>query len=225
VDRTAWRRERRQITEERFDTLYAATYDQDDVPITPTHRRFVTDLIERCPPGGRILDAACGTGKYFAMLLDAGRQPVGADQSGGMLAQARRKFPHVAVEKVGLQELSYTAEFDGVMCVDAMENVFPEDWPRVLANLRQALRLGGHLYLTVEQIDQRELEAVFVEATTQGLPVVRGEHTSRGGGYHYYPRLDQVAAWVRDAGLQVIEDGHSEGDGYGYYHLLSKSLA
>jgi hypothetical protein len=66
---------------------------------------------------------------------------------------------------------------------------------------------------------------VFVEATAQGLPVVRGEHASRGGGYHYYPRLDQVAAWVHDAGLQVIEDGHSKGDGYGYYHLLSRSRA
>jgi ubiquinone/menaquinone biosynthesis C-methylase UbiE len=129
VDRTVWLRERRRMTEERFDTLYAATYDQDDVPITPTHRRLVTNLIQRCPPGGRVLDAACGTGKYFAMLLDAGRQPVGADQSAGMLAKARGKFPHVAVEKVGLQELSYTAEFDGVMCVDAMENVFSEDWP------------------------------------------------------------------------------------------------
>jgi SAM-dependent methyltransferase len=225
VNRTVWLRERRRMTEERFDTLYATTYDQDDVPITPTHRRFVTNLIRRCPPGGRILDAACGTGKYFAMLLDAGCQPVGADQSGGMLAQARRKFPDVAVEKVGLQELSYTAEFDGVMCVDAMENVFPEDWPRVLANLRRALRPGGHLYLTVELIDEQELEAAFVEATAQGLPVVRGEHTSRGGGYHYYPPLDHVTTWACDAGLQVIEDGHSEGDGYGYYHLLSKSLA
>jgi SAM-dependent methyltransferase len=225
MDRTAWLRERRRMTEERFDTLHAATYDQNDVPITPTHRRFVTNLIGRCPSGGRILDAACGTCKYFAMLLDAGRQPVGADQSSGMLAQARRKFPDVATEKVGLQELSYTAEFDGVMCVDAMENVFPEDWPPVLANLRRALRPGGHLYLTVELIDEGELEAVFAEATAQGLPVVRGEHTSRGGGYHYYPQLDQVAAWVRDAGLRVIEDGHSEGDGYGYYHLLSRSLA
>jgi trans-aconitate methyltransferase len=158
------------------------------------------------------------------MLLDAGRHPVGADQSAGMLAQARGKFPHVAVEKVGLQELSCTAEFDGVMCVDAMENVFPEDWPQVLANLCRALRPGGYLYLTVELIDERELEAVFVEATAQELPVVRGEHTRRGGG-RYYPPLDQVAAWVRDAGLQVVEDGHSQGDGYGYYHLLSRSLA
>jgi hypothetical protein len=55
---------------------------------------------------------------------------------------------------------------------------------------------------------------------TSQIARVPGEHTSRGGGYHYYPPLDQVAARVRDAGLQVIEDGHSEGDGYGYYHLF-----
>ena len=28
------------------------------------------------------------------------------------------------------------------MCVDAMVNVFPEDWPLVLANLRRLLVLG-----------------------------------------------------------------------------------
>jgi SAM-dependent methyltransferase len=218
MDRGDWLRERRRVTTERFDTLYAATYDQQEwAAISPTHRRFVDQLIERCPPGGRILDAACGTGKYFGMVLGAGRWVVGTDQSAGMLARARAKHPEVPTEKVGLQELAFDGEFDAVMCVDAMENVFPEDWPLVLANLRRALRPGGHLYLTVELIDERELERVFAEAVASGLPVVRGEHTSRGGGYHYYPPLEQVAAWVREAGLEALEDG--KGDDY--YHLLA----
>jgi ubiquinone/menaquinone biosynthesis C-methylase UbiE len=219
VDRSAWLRERRRVAEERHDTLHAATYDQQEWgAVSPTHRRFVTQLIERCPPGGRILDAACGTGKYFGMVLDAGRRVLGTDQSAGMLAQARAKHPDVPTEKVGLQELAFDAEFDAAMCVDAMENVFPEDWPLVLANLRRALRPGGHLYLTVELIDEQELERVFAEATASGLPVVRGEHTSPGGGYHYYPALDRVAAWVRDAGLEPVEDG----DGDDYHHLLTR---
>jgi SAM-dependent methyltransferase len=218
VDRGAWLRERRRVATERYDTLHAATYDQQEwAAISPTHRRFVDQLIRRCPPGGRILDAACGTGKYFAMVLDAGRQVVGTDQSAGMLAQARAKHPAVPTERVGLQELAFDAEFDAVMCVDAMENVFPEDWPPVLVNLRRALRPGGHLYFTVELIDEQELERAFAEATASGLPVVRGEHTSRGGGYHYYPPLDQVAAWVRDAGLKPLEDGVGDD----YYHLLA----
>jgi SAM-dependent methyltransferase len=218
VDRGEWLRERRRTTTERFDTLHAATYDQQEwAAISPTHRRFVDQLIERCPPGGRILDAACGTGKYFGMVLDAGRRVVGTDQSAGMLAQARAKHPEVPTETVGLQELAFDGEFDAVMCVDAMENVFPEDWPPVLANLRRALRPGGHLYLTVELIDEQELERAFAEAVASGLPVVRGEHTSRGGGYHYYPSLEQVAAWVRDAGLEPVDSGVGDD----YYHLLA----
>jgi len=42
------------------------------------------------------------------------------------------------------------SEFDGAICIDAMENVFPEDWPRVLANLKHAVRPGSPVYLTVE---------------------------------------------------------------------------
>ena len=218
MDREEWLGERRRVTTERFDTLHAATYDQQEwAVIGPTHRRFVDQLIESCPPGGRILDAACGTGKYFGMVLDAGRRVVGTDQSAGMLAQARAKHPEVPTETVGLQELAFDGEFDAVMCVDAMENVFPEDWPPVLANLRRALRPGGHLYLTVELIDEQELERAFAEAVASGLPVVRGEHTSRGGGYHYYPLLEQVAAWVRDAGLEPVDSGVGDD----YYHLLA----
>src|SRR5919204_130553 len=85
MDRAAWLEERRRVTEERHDTLHAATYDDQFGEIGPTHRRFVAELLRRCPPGGRVLDAACGTGKYFGMVLDAGRSPVGAWLAGAGL--------------------------------------------------------------------------------------------------------------------------------------------
>ena len=43
------------------------------------------------------------------------------------------------------------------MTIDAMENIPPEDWPRVLANLHRAVKPGGHLYLTIEVIDERRV--------------------------------------------------------------------
>jgi hypothetical protein len=97
VDRQAWLRERRQMAEERHDTIDAFTYDDRYGEIGPTHRRFVADLLERCPPGGIVLDAACGTGKYFGMVLDADPlQPAGRPGRGGP-----RRLPLLPVARPG----------------------------------------------------------------------------------------------------------------------------
>jgi ubiquinone/menaquinone biosynthesis C-methylase UbiE len=223
VDRQTWLRERRRTAEERHDTIHAFTYDEEYGEIGPGHRHFVADLVGRVPPGGTVLDAACGTGKYFAMVLDAGRRVVGTDQSTGMLARARARFPEVPLERVGLQELAFDAAFDGVMCIDAMEDVPPEDWPRVLGNLRRALRPGGHLYLTVEQVDDQELDRAFADATARGLPVVRGEEAGEAAGYHHYPSREQVGYWLEEGMLAVVAEDVSVGDGYGYLHLLTRA--
>jgi SAM-dependent methyltransferase len=220
MDRRAWLDERRRKIEQRYDRLYSPTYDEDDGPIPPTHRRFLEKLIESTPSGGRILDAPCGTGRYFAVVLGAGRSVVGVDQSAGMLAQARAKHPDVEVERRGLQELEFAGEFDAAMCVDAMEYVSPEDWPRVLANLRRAVRPGGLIYLTVEMIRPAEIATAYEEARADGLPVVHGENTRRGGGYHYYPTLDRVYGWLEGEGLAVVDESISPEANYAYHHLL-----
>ena len=179
-------------------------------------------MIDSCPPGGAILDAPCGTGRYFDLVLAAGRTVVGIDQSAGMLAQAQAKHPDVVLEKVGLQELDFDGAFDAAMCIDAMEFVFPEDWPRVLANLHRAVRGNGLVYLTVEQIDPAEIASVFAEATAEGLPVVHGENIRRGGGYHYYPSEDRIARWLAAEGLEIVEQGISRARTYGYLHILAR---
>ena len=106
MNRDAWIREVRRDAARRFDTLHAPTYDRDWGEIGRTHRAFVDRLVRGCPPAGRVLDAACGTGKYFPAILEAGRRAVGTDQSAGMLAAARAKHPQVATWRVGLQELA-----------------------------------------------------------------------------------------------------------------------
>jgi cyclopropane fatty-acyl-phospholipid synthase-like methyltransferase len=220
MDRREWLAEARAGAEERYD-LYSPTYG-DDGPITPTHRRFVEQVIESCPPGGAILDAPCGAGRFFEIILAAGRTVVGIDQSAGMLARAHAKHPDVALEKVGLQELEFDGLFDAAVCIDALEFVAPEDWPRVLANVHRAVRGGGLIYLTVEQIDLAEIERQFAEAKAAGLPVVRGE-TRRGGGYHYYPTRDRVFEWLAAEGIEVIDEAVSQAPSHGYLHIVARA--
>jgi len=222
MNRNDWLAARRRAAEAAFDTRYAPTYDEDDPPTSETHRRFVNLLLDRCPADGLVLDAACGTGKYFGLVLDACRRPFGVDQSAGMLARAAAKFPDVPLHKSALQDLDVGAGFDAAMCVDAMENVPPEDWPLVLERVVRAVGRGGGLYVTVECTDPQRLAAAYTEAGEQGLPVVVGEDARRGGGYHHYPALDRVRGWLRDAGVTDVLEAHSLGDhpSYSYHHFL-----
>lgn len=73
-------------------------------------------------------------------------------------------------------------------------------------------------------VDDSEIDAAFAESTAKGLPAVRGEIIEGDtAGYHFYPRPEQVAVWLDSEGLDVVEEGHDQEDGWGYRHLLLHS--
>lgn len=216
MDRTAWLRKIRHETEERYDTIWSPLYGEKwGLYSNATHQQFVRELLGLLPPSSMILDAACGAGRYLPLLLERGHIITGIDQSQGMLSKAKAKFPGVQFDKIGLQEMAYREVFDGAICMDAMENVFPEDWPLVLSNLHRALKGQGYLYFTVEIADENDVREAFNRAQQAGLPAVYGEWPDESA-YHYYPARQQVQEWIREAGLKVLK----EGDGDGYNHLL-----
>jgi len=220
MERSMWLREKRRVSEVRYDTLHASTYDQHWGHINTSHQSFLHHFLTLCPPGCEILDAACGTGKYWSLILDSGRFVVGIDQSEQMLLQARHKYPKQRTEKMGLQEIAFTEAFDGVLCLDAMEFIPPEDWPLVLNNFSRASKSRGHLYFTVELIAAEERDYAYHEGQKQGLPVVEGEYAHEGS-YHYYPALAQVRIWIGQMSFSVIE----EGEGDDYHHFLVQRAA
>jgi ubiquinone/menaquinone biosynthesis C-methylase UbiE len=229
-----WLKEIRRAAEDMY-SLDALTYDDHwGTFIDPTHQSFITKFLSMCPPGGTILDAACGTGKYWSLILDSGRQVHGTDQSPGMLSRAQEKFPAASTEKIGLQEIHYQEAFDAAICMDAMENVFPEDWLPVLKNIQRAIRPNGYFYFTVELASEHDIQQAFAEATQMGFPVVPGEWTQKGE-YHYYPKIEQVKQWLHSVGFTLIEEKSApfaeagspleEEVGYigeGYYHVLAQ---
>jgi SAM-dependent methyltransferase len=223
MDRSAWLKDKQRVNEEQ-ETLEAHSYDEHWGAIDPTHQQYFSRFLALCPPQGRLLDAACGTGKYWSLILASGRTVFGVDQSQGVLDRANEKFPEVPSKKIGLQEIDYAEAFAGAACMDALELVPPEDWPVVLNNLYRAIQPGGYLYFTVEIATEPDLEKAFAEGQELGLPVVYGEANwvpergyewTQAGYYHYYPPLGQVKEWIRLAGFHWIEDG--TGDGYEHF--------
>jgi SAM-dependent methyltransferase len=223
IDRAVWLAELRREAQRRYDEQFSESYDRDDPPMGVTHRRFVASVVASCPAGGVVLDVPCGTGKYFGLILQEGRQVVGCDHSVGKLAKAAAKHPGIDTRRLGLQDLDFEAAFDGVICIDAMEDVPPEEWPLVVANLRRAVRPGGRVYLTVEMTDEDWLMKAYDDAKARGLPVVPREDITRGDAYHHYPSLAQVREWLSRAGLGLVDEAHSDGDhpSYSYQHFLT----
>ncbi len=203
-----------------MDTLFAPIYDQNwGGYINESHRMVLDRFLNLCPPGGTILDAACGTGKYWPIVLASGRTVHGIDQSRQMLLRAQAKFPDMPAEKLGLQEMRFVEVFDGIICMDAMEVVPPEDWPLVMENFHRALKPEGYLYFTVELIDAGELQDALRAARDRGLPVVEGEWAPEDR-YHYYPKIEQVRTWAQAAGFAILE----EAVGDDYHHFLARKV-
>ncbi len=181
-----------------------------------THQRYLRQFLERMAPHSTLLSAACGAGRYDGLLLEPGHSVVGTDQSAGMLARASEHFPQVRYEKVGLQEMNFHEAFDGAICMDAMEHICPEDWPVIFRKFHEALKPGGVLYFTVEVAVDDEVKEAYEQAKAQGLPVVFGEMPGQEDVvYHYYPSLEQVRAWLGEAGFTIDEEG--PGDEYEHF--------
>ena len=252
MERAEWLKRMRSMAETLYDRgapQYWVTwgFSEDE-----THQRYLKKFLERVP-AGVILSAACGAGRYDGVLLEAGHSVVGIDQSAGMLRRAREhfpeeQFPKLRYEKVGLQEIAlipaYREAFDGVICMDAMEHICPEDYPGILRGFQGALKPGGRLYFTADTTDTAvgdgvDLQVVYERARGRGMPVVFGEwvdeieetyaqvmalegaldgEQSNRAVYHYFPRVEQVREWIDQAGM-VIEE---EGAGSAWYHFLAR---
>ncbi len=240
MERAEWLKQMRQISESLYDRISPGYWTAFGLYENNSHKEYLQKFLASIPRGGTVLSAACGAGRYDGLLLDAGCEVIGIDQSVGMLARARGRFPGVRYEQVALEAMDFESAFDGAICMDAMEHVCPEDWPLILQSFRKGLRPRGLLYFTVEIPDAEELRLSFERARSMGLPVVFGELADQvveaygqvraltppitpsdlpgGAVYHYYPSLDQVAIWLGQAGL-TIED---QGTGSGYSHIIAR---
>jgi 2-polyprenyl-3-methyl-5-hydroxy-6-metoxy-1,4-benzoquinol methylase len=236
IERAEWLKQIRHKSEMLYDRVSPQYWVTFGLYANETHLEYLQKFLDRVPPDSTLLSAACGAGRYDGILLEAGHRVVGIDQSAGMLARAREHFPEVRYEKMGLQEMNSYEEFDGIICMDAMEHICLEDYPLILRNFQKALKPGGVLYFTADRAENPDfdLEAHYERAKALGLPVVFGEVTDEAAYeqainqpevsgeqadiavYHYYPPLEKVREWIDQAGFAIEE----EGVGSGLHHFI-----
>lgn len=198
----------------------ASAYDKRYGQIEETHLECVREFLSAMEPGQELLDAACGTGKYFGIFTASGRSVFGIDQSAEMLAQAGAKWPDVPTQRMALQDLrnalNWRGRFGGLVCIDAMEWVLRDDWLGVLDGFRAVLRPASLVYLTIELPGGHEEETLDPDAPECVMP---GEIFVQGW-YNHLPDRQTVLGWLSSAGFRVS----AERIGDYYWHLLMQSL-
>ncbi len=138
----------RQIDPQAGYDLWADQYDETENPVVWIDGYAMTARVH-LQPGERVLDAGCGTGRYFGALLDQRAELVGVDFSAGMLRVARRKHPRVALAQADLHRgwPFANGSFDTVICALVGEHLGALD--HVFAEMRRVLKPGGRLIFSV----------------------------------------------------------------------------
>lgn len=133
--------------------LWSSTYDEVSGNVLLfAEQRALRPLLESVPlAGASILDAGCGTGRYFPTLL--ARKPrllVGFDFSRGMLSRTAAKFgpePSVDLLEAGFPSLPFKdASFDLVLSTLAIDHT--PHLNKAVQELARVLRSGGTVLLS-----------------------------------------------------------------------------
>jgi SAM-dependent methyltransferase len=197
----------------------AASYDRvaadytahiaDELAAKPLDRALLQAFSEQVGALGPVADLGCGPGHVAALLATCGVQVAGIDLTGGMIAQAQRRYPALTFRQGDLRALGgadatlggITAFYSIIHLTEAELLPTFQEWWRVLRPsglVLAAFHTGDqvlHLdewwqhpvdldfrFLAVEKVTTALVQARFaIEAVLQRAPYPDVEHPSQRG--------------------------------------------
>ncbi|MBD9369035.1 bifunctional 2-polyprenyl-6-hydroxyphenol methylase/3-demethylubiquinol 3-O-methyltransferase UbiG [Xanthomonas sp. XNM01] len=152
--------------------------------------------------GAAVLDVGCGGGLLSEALARAGARTTAIDLSPELVKMARLHMLESGVQ-VDYQVIAVEAlaaerpgSFDAITCMEMLEHV--PDPGAIIAACMALLRPGGRLFLST----LNRTPAAFA------LAIVGAEYVARllpRGTHHYkdFIKPSELAAWLRDSGMQI----------------------
>jgi SAM-dependent methyltransferase len=137
---------------------------------------------------GQVVDVGCGPGRITIHLHELGLPVRGIDLSPAMVAEARRRYPHLDFQVGCLTELDLPdASVAGLVAWYSIIHLPPGERPAAFAEFGRVLRPGGRLQLAFQVGDGPvEIEQAYghrVSATAYRLDPDHIEQLLRAAGF------------------------------------------
>ncbi len=155
-----------------FERAYLTVYGHRD---EEEARRFAPHVARLLGlrHSSRILDLACGEGRYSRVLASLGFRMTGVDLSATLLEEAMRASPQLpgapTYLRCDMRDLPFESQFEGVVSIFTSFGYFddPADDLRVLRGVHRALVPGGRLLPCLRRGFGRQAQPAMPE---NGLP-------------------------------------------------------
>src|SRR5258708_3413568 len=124
--------------------------------------------------GDSILDVGCAGGMKSEFLANQGFAITGIDLSDEMIKIAKDRMPNGEFYVKDItQPLGLDNQFDGVFAQAVLLHISKKDIRKVLKNLLNLLKTGGHLYIAVKQLREGEKDEQVVQENDYGYEYER----------------------------------------------------
>jgi SAM-dependent methyltransferase len=161
--------------------VWSATYDDGHNTAFDFDEPIVKEIIDAVPAGVAV-DAACGTGRFSALLAARGHRVIGVDSSPDMLARAAVNVPGGDFRPGDLGGLPVAdASADLVTCGLSLTHV--RDLRPAFAEFARVLRPGGHLVISDMHPERILRGAIPPLRDADGRPGRLPGHRHRVGDY------------------------------------------
>jgi SAM-dependent methyltransferase len=164
-----------------YETHAQKFFDQTvEADLAHLHERFLTYV----NPGGKILDAGCGSGRDSKAFIERGYEVTAIDASKAMV-QLASNWSGIRVLHMQFEEIPWPATFDGVWACASLLHVPRCQISSVLTKLVTAMVSGGILYVSFK--------------------LGEGERFSKGRFFNDYDEEGLSTLLALEEGLEVID--------------------
>lgn len=144
-------------------TFFDATVGVD---MSSLYAPFLSQVV----PGGRVLDAGCGSGRDTKAFNALGYQVEAFDASAEMVELAAA-YTGLPVRQMTFNMLEAEERYDGILCCASLLHLPQAELPEAMRRLARALKPGGVWYLSFKYgVGEREKEGRhFTDLNEAGL--------------------------------------------------------